>query len=63
MTQVMYDVPSDPTITKVTITAECFTEHRPPVITYDPERTQRPRLGSASLRAERGGSAPKGNVS
>ena len=63
MTQVMYDVPSDPTITKVTITAESVKDHVPPEVEHDPERTQRPRLGGASLRAEHGGKAPKGNVS
>ena len=63
MTQVMYDVPSDPTITKVTITAESVQDHVSPALERDPERTQRPRLGGASLRAERGGVAPKGNVS
>ena len=63
MTQVMYDVPSDPTISKVTITAESVRDHVPPVIEHDPERTQRPRLGSAALRMEDGGVHPKGNVS
>lgn len=63
MTQVMYDVPSDPTISKVTITAESVRDHVPPVIEHDPERTQRPRLGSAALRTEDGGVHPKGNVS
>ncbi|WP_191435022.1 ATP-dependent Clp protease ATP-binding subunit ClpX, partial [Flavonifractor sp. An112] len=63
MTQVMYDVPSDPTITKVTITAESVKDHVPPTVEHDPERTHRPRLGGASLRAEHGGKAPKGNVS
>ena len=60
MTQVMYDVPSDPTIAKVTITAESVTEHAPPEIEHDPSRTQRPRLGGASLRAEQGGPRPRG---
>ena len=63
MTQVMYDVPSDPTISKVTITAESVKDHKAPAIEHNPERTQRPRLGSASLRAEKGGSPLKGNVS
>ena len=63
MTQVMYDVPSDPTITKVTITAESVKDHAAPTVEHDPERTHRPRLGGASLRAEHGGKAPKGNVS
>ena len=62
MNQLMYDVPSDPTITKVTITPESVRDLAEPAITHDPERTQRPRLGGASLRAERGG-AVRGNVS
>ena len=63
MTQIMYDVPSDPTITKVTITAESVRDHAAPAVEHDPERTNRPRLGGASLRAEHGGKTPKGNVS
>ena len=38
MTQIMYDVPSDPTIAKVTITAPCVTEGAEPEIIRDPER-------------------------
>ena len=63
MTQLMYDVPSDPTIAKVTITEESVKDHAPPKIERDPSRTQRPRLGGASLHAEQGGAVPKGNVS
>ena len=63
MTQLMYDVPSDPTIAKVTITEESVKDHAPPKIERDPSRTQRPRLGGASLHAEHGGAVPKGNVS
>ena len=63
MTQVMYDVPSDPTITGVTITEESIRDRVPPAVEHDPDRTERPRLGSASLRAEHGGAAPHGNVS
>ncbi|MEI3140862.1 MAG: ATP-dependent Clp protease ATP-binding subunit ClpX [Lawsonibacter sp.] len=55
MTQVMYDVPSDPTIAKVTINAACVKDGAEPEILRDPERTQRPPLGKASLHAERGG--------
>ena len=55
MTKIMYSVPSDPTIVKVTITASCVTDGADPEIVRDPERRQRPRLGKASLRAERGG--------
>ena len=55
MTQVMYDVPSDPTIAKVTINAACVKDGAEPEILRDPQRTQRPPLGKASLHAERGG--------
>src|SRR5699024_5537316 len=58
MTQLMYDVPSDPTIAKVTITEESVKDHAPPKIERDPSRTQRPRLGGASLHAEQGGAVP-----
>ena len=63
MTQVMYDVPSDPTIAKVTITAESVRDHVPPAVEHDPERTERPRLGGAELRAEQGGAPAHGHVS
>ena len=55
MTKVMYDVPSDPTIVKVTVTAAAVRDGAPAELTYDPERRRRPRLGKAALRAERGG--------
>lgn len=55
MTQIMYSVPSDPTIVKVTITASSVNDLVEPKIVHDPDRCQRPRLGKASLRQERGG--------
>ena len=55
MTKVMCDVPSDPTIVKVTITAATVQDGAPAELTYDPERCRRPRLGKAALKAERGG--------
>ena len=63
MTKVMYDVPSDPTISKVTITAESVRDHEAPAVEHDPQRTERPRLGGAALRSERGGAASRGNAS
>ncbi|MBU5434820.1 ATP-dependent Clp protease ATP-binding subunit ClpX [Pseudoflavonifractor sp. MSJ-37] len=63
MTKVMYDVPSDPTIDKVTITAESVRDHAEPQVEHDPSRTERPRLGGTSLRAEQGGTPAQGNVS
>ena len=53
MTRVMYQVPSDPTIVKVTITAPCITEGAQPELLRDPGRTQRPKLGRAALQADR----------
>ncbi len=60
MTKIMYDVPSDPTIVKVTITADCVTAGAAPELTHDPERTERPRLGKAALYSERGGAEMAG---
>ena len=54
MTQVMYDVPSDPTIVKVNIDADCVKEKAPAELIRNPERRERPRLGQASLRDTRG---------
>ena len=54
MTQVMYDVPSDPTIVKVTINANCVKDKAPAELMRDPERRERPRLGQAALRDTRG---------
>ena len=39
LTQVMYDVPSDPTVTKVTITRDCVEGKAQPTITRDPNKT------------------------
>ncbi|BDF70897.1 ATP-dependent Clp protease ATP-binding subunit ClpX [Oscillospiraceae bacterium] len=63
MTSVMYEVPSDPTIAKVTITPESVKEGAHPEVERDPERKERPRLGGAALRSEQGGTAVRGNVS
>ena len=52
MTRIMYDIPSDPTIVKVSITEGCVRDKQPPELTRDPERTQRPKLGRASLQVE-----------
>ena len=38
LTQVMFDVPSDPTISKVTITRECVEGKGQPELTHDPEK-------------------------
>ena len=48
MTRVMYDVPSDPTIVKVTITAESVKEGKQPEILRDENRTARPMPSSGA---------------
>ncbi|MEG1072654.1 MAG: ATP-dependent Clp protease ATP-binding subunit ClpX [Oscillospiraceae bacterium] len=63
MTQVMYDVPDQPDIAKVTVTQDCVNDHAKPELTRDATRAPRPRLGAAALRAESGGLAKQGNVS
>ena len=50
MNQIMYDIPSDPTIVKVTITDECVKNGAPPQLTQNPNRTQRPKLGKATVQ-------------
>jgi len=52
MTSIMYQVPSDPTIVRVVITPECVGGTGEPELHRDPDRTQRPALGRAALRAQ-----------
>ena len=64
MTPIMYDVPSDDTIAKVTITPQAIRGEEPPLVEQEEGRPARPRLGAAALRAEMGGQATrKGNAS
>ena len=64
MTPIMYDVPSDDTIAKVTITPQAIRGEEPPLVEREEGRPARPRLGAAALRAEMGGQATrKGNAS
>lgn len=51
LTQIMYDVPSDPTIIKVVVTKECVEGTGKPELTMDPNRT----LHSVKLNAGKGG--------
>ncbi len=55
MNQIMYDVPSDPTIVKVTISAPSITDGADPEVLRDPERRQRSKLGRSSVRPGRSG--------
>ena len=64
MTPMMYEVPSDQSIAKVTVTAEAIRGEGEPTVEREENRPPRPRLGAASLRAEKGGKrASKGNAS
>ena len=64
MTPVMYEVPSDQSIAKVTVTAEAICGEGEPMIEREENRPPRPRLGAAALRAEKGGKrSAKGNAS
>ena len=63
MTKVMYDVPSDPTIVKVTITAPCVKGEGEPELERNPNRTQRPKLGKASVQVDRGLGMPGSSAS
>lgn len=64
MTPVMYEVPSDQSIAKVTVTAESIRGEEQPVVEREENRPPRPRLGAAALRAEKGGKrATKGSAS
>jgi len=48
MSDIMFEVPSDPTIASVTITRESAEKKEPPLIVYDPERLEPPVLPEAS---------------
>lgn len=51
MTQIMYDIPSDPSVYKVIITEDCIKNGAQPEVLRDPERLERPfRLGGAALQ-------------
>ena len=53
----MYEIPSDPTITRVTITPEAVLKTGEPEITRDPQRTERPSR-TRDGKAEHDSSAP-----
>ena len=53
MNKLMYDIPSDPSIVKVTITPACIRGEGGPIIQRDPDRLKRPvpRLGANTLQS------------
>ena len=53
LTQLMFDIPSDPTVEKVLLTAACITEGAKPDIIYNPDKKNRrlpPVKGKAAPR-------------
>ena len=42
MGEIMYEAPSDPTISRVTVTRECVLKQEPPILLRDPERQDEP---------------------
>ena len=54
MTHTMYDVPSDPTISKVVITKESVERGVAPELCHDREKMDRPRLGGEASRTAPG---------
>ena len=63
MTHTMYDVPSDPTISKVIITAESVNGKEPPELVRDREKADRPKLGSGTLHSAQGGTPMRDTAS
>lgn len=60
LTQIMYDIPSDPTIEKVTITKGCVEGAEPPALTYDKKKVNHAvkMNGSKADKADLPGSKP-----
>lgn len=54
MTHTMYDVPSDPTISKVVITEKSVKEGGAPELCYDRDKGERPRLGGEVAKPVQG---------
>ena len=63
MSKTMYEVPSDPTISKVVITPESVSKGAEPQVFHDREKAERPKLGSSKLHPDDGGSPMRGTAS
>ena len=60
LTEIMYDIPSDPTVTKVVITRACVEGTAEPELTRDPQRVTHPvKLNTGKGDKPASGSAPK----
>ena len=58
LTKLMYDIPSDPTIAQVTITADCVNNGVQPEIVHDPGRSARRAKLKTGKQPEKRSSAP-----
>ena len=58
LTKLMYDIPSDPTVAQVTITADCVKNGAQPEIVHDPERVARRAKLKTGKQPEKKSSAP-----
>ena len=59
LTQIMYDIPSDPTITKVCITKECVEGREKPELTYNQDAVDYPVKLNTGKGEKSKGSSPK----
>ena len=51
LTQLMFDIPSDPTVEKVLLTAACVTDGAKPDIVYNPDVKNRRKTAQKSKTA------------
>ncbi|MEA4955139.1 MAG: ATP-dependent Clp protease ATP-binding subunit ClpX [Pseudoflavonifractor sp.] len=63
MTHTMYDVPSDPAISKVIITAGSVNGKEPPEVVRDREKADRPKLGGGTLHSAQKGTPMRDTAS
>ena len=54
MTHTMYDVPSDPSISKVVITEKSVKDGEVPELIHDRDKEERPRLGGEVPKSTQG---------
>ncbi len=54
MTDIMFEIPSDPTIQSVSVTEDCIVKHAPPLVQRDPNNPRQPihKVGVSERIAE-----------
>ena len=58
LNSIMYEIPSDPTVVKVSITAACVRGEEPPQLTHDADKTVRPARLKSGKSEEKGRTNP-----